>query len=93
LIGQPITADPKGYKPGLFEEGGTISAPNIIPGFNSMSVFHDKYTEDTFLGAPGLLQITIFPSLPINYYGLIGKEIRNLYEQPKNNNLTEAKDD
>jgi hypothetical protein len=91
LIGQPLGADQRGYKPGFFNEGGGISTPNVIPGFNSMSVFHDKYTEDTFLGAPGLLQITILPSLPINYYGLIGKDIRNLYEQPKNNNLTGGK--
>ena len=61
---------------------------NPVKGMNSMSVFHDKFTEDTFLGAPGLLQLTIIPAIPINYYGLIGKEIRNLYEQPKNNNLT-----
>jgi len=54
-------------------------------------VFHDKFTEDTFLGKEGLLELSIIPALPINYYGLIGKEFRNLYEQPKNNNLTGGK--
>ncbi|NBV07284.1 MAG: hypothetical protein EBS06_08660, partial [Proteobacteria bacterium] len=84
LIGQPITAYP-GYDPGFAREGGTVSKiANPINGMNSMSVFHDKFTEDTFLGAPGLLQLSIIPAIPINYYGLIGKSIRNLYEQPAN---------
>jgi hypothetical protein len=91
LIGQPLSADPKGYKPGFFNEGGTISSPNVLPGFNSMSVFHDKFTEDTFLGKEGFLELSILPAIPINYYGLIGKELRNLYEEPKNNNSTGGK--
>jgi hypothetical protein len=89
LIGQPVTADPKYYKNDLTwaHEGGGVSSTNAVPGFNSMSVFHDKFTEETFLGAPGLLQLSIFPAIPINYYGLIGKSIRSLYEKPANNNL------
>lgn len=74
------------------KEGGAVSnLANPVPGMNSMSVFHDKFTQYTFLGAPGLLQLSIVPAIPINYYGLIGKSIRNLYEQPKNNNLTGVK--
>ncbi len=90
LIGQPITADPDYYEKKLTwaNEGGAISAPNVIPGFNSMSVFHDKFTQETFLGKEGLLELSIIPAIPINYYGLIGKELRNLYEEPKNNNST-----
>jgi len=89
LIGQPLSADPKGYKPNGAQEGGTVSQiANPLNGMNSMSVFHDKFTEDTFLGLPILLQLSIVPAIAINYYGLLGKEIRNLYEQPKNNNLT-----
>ncbi len=53
-----------------------------------MSVFHDKFTEDTFLGAEGLLELSILPALPINYYGLIGKSIRNLYDKPASSNST-----
>jgi hypothetical protein len=56
-----------------------------IPGFNSMSVMHDKITEETFLGKPGLLQLSIVPSIPVNYYGLVGKTIRNIYENPTSN--------
>jgi hypothetical protein len=90
LIGQPITADHDYYKNKLTwqNEGGAISSANAIPGFNSMSVMHDKVTEETFLGNSGLLELSILPSIPINYYGLIGKSIRNTYEKPKNNNLT-----
>ena len=85
LIGQPITADVDYYQKKLTwaNEGGVVSSTNSIPGFNSMSVFHDKFTEETFLGSPGLLQLSILPAIPINYYGLIGKSFRNLYEQPK----------
>ncbi|NCA27834.1 MAG: hypothetical protein EBS92_00980, partial [Proteobacteria bacterium] len=87
LIGQPITADPDGYEPGFFNEDGSFVSPaNAIPGMNSMSVFHDKFTEDTFLGKEGLLELSIIPAIPINYYGLIGKEMRNFYERPKTNN-------
>ena len=89
LINQPLSADPT-YKPGGQNEGGTISAANGLNGMNSMSVFHDKFTQYTFLGTEGLLELTIPPAMIINYYGLIGKSIRNLYE-PKNNNLTGAK--
>ncbi len=89
LIGQPLSADLKGYKPNGVQEGGGLSTvANSIDGMNSMSVFHDKFTEDTLLGAPILLQLSIIPAIPINYYGLIGKELRSLYEQPKNNKLT-----
>ena len=90
LVGQPLSADIN-KKIVICEtcEGSLMSkTANPIPGMNSMSVFHDKFTEDTFLGAPGLLESSIIPAIPINYYGLIGKELRNLYEQPKNNNLT-----
>ena len=84
LIGQPISANPR-HDPGFAGEGGTVSKiANPLKGMNSMSVFHDKFTEGTFLGAPGLLQLTIIPAIPINYYGLIGKELRSLYEQPAN---------
>ena len=94
LIGQPLSADPDGYKPGrLNEDGAFVSPAKAIPGMNSMSVFHDKFTENTFLGKEGLLELSIIPAIPINYYGLIGKELRNLYEEPKNNNLTRTKND
>jgi hypothetical protein len=80
LVGQPLKPYP-GYEGASWnQEGGAISLLNVIPGFNSMSVFHDKFTEDTFLGEEVLLELSIIPAIPINYYGLIGKELRNLYE-------------
>lgn len=85
LIGQAITADSEYYNKEMSwaNEGGAISLTNNIPGFNSMSVFHDKFTEDTFLGALGLLQLSILPAIPINYYGLIGKNINNFIDNSK----------
>ncbi len=90
LIGQPLSADPKYYKNSLTwaNEGGFVSSANVIPGFNSMSIFHDKFTEETFLGESGLLQLSIIPAIPITYYALIGKSLRGLYEEPQNTNLT-----
>jgi hypothetical protein len=91
-IGQPITADADYYEKKLkwANEGGGVSSSNVIPGFNSMSVFHDKFTQETFLGKEGLLELSIVPAIPINYYGLVGKSIRGFYEEPKINNLTEG---
>ncbi len=83
LIGQSLSADPKGYKSEWQNEGGAISGANALNGMNAMSVFHDKFTQYTFLGTEGLLELSILPSIPITYYGLIGKSIRNLYEKPK----------
>jgi len=84
-IGQPITVDQDYYNNQLkwANEGGGVSSTNVIPGFNSMSVMHDKWGENSIIGAPGMLQLSITPAIPINYYGLIGKSIRNLYEDPK----------
>ena len=80
LIGQPLSADPDGYKPpnGAYEGAGISNFANPINGMNSMSVFNDKFTEETFLGTPGLLQLSILPAIPINYYGLIGKSLLNM---------------
>ncbi len=88
LIGQPLSADPDGYKPpnGTYEGAGVSNFANSINGMNSMSVFHDKFTGETFLGKEGFLELSIIPAIPINYYGLIGRSIRNLYKEPKNNN-------
>lgn len=68
LVGQPLRPYPGYEGPEWNQEGGAISSPNILPGFNSMSVFHDKFTEDTFLGKEGLLELSILPAIPINYY-------------------------
>ena len=91
MVGQPLSADPEGYVPLTYaHEGATVSnLTNPVRGMNAMSVFHDKLTEDTFLGREGFLELSIIPAIPIIYYGLIGKSLRNLYEQPKNNNLQE----
>jgi hypothetical protein len=92
-IGQPLSADPNYIIPNDTYEGAVISNfANPINGMNSMSVFHDKLTGEAFLGTEGLIELSIIPAIPISYYGLIGKSIRNLYEEPKtNNNLIEIK--
>jgi hypothetical protein len=95
FIGKPLSADPAYKIPSNAHEGALVSnVANPIYGMNSMSVMHDKITEETILGKPGLLQLSIIPSVPINYYGLIGKSIRNIYENPRiNNNPTSKSDD
>ncbi len=67
----------------LFSEEGR----GELSQWNELNVFHDKFTGQTFLGKEGLLELSIPPAMVINYYGLIGKELRKIYEQPKNNNL------
>ena len=61
LIRQPLSADPS-YKDQITwqKEGGTISAANGLNGMNAMSVFHDKFTQYTFLGNPGLIVRLVF---------------------------------
>jgi hypothetical protein len=93
LIGKPLSADinKKIAICGACEGSLMSKLANPIHGMNTMSVFHDKFTQETFLGKPGLLELSIIPAIPITYYGLIGKSIKNLYEQPKNNNSTGEK--
>jgi hypothetical protein len=91
LIGQPLSADPKHIICGACEGSLMSKVTNPVRGMNAMSVFHDKFTEETFLGKPGLLELSIIPAIPITYYGLIGKSIKNLYDQPKNSNSTGGK--
>ena len=39
-----------------------------LPGFDSMSEFHDGWTRDvSWLGKGAMLQISIVPALSINY--------------------------
>lgn len=79
LVGQPLNAKP-GYTPNFVQEGGWISTHTNARGMNAMSVMHDKWGENPIIAKPGVLQFTIIPAIPITYYGLIGKSIRNLYE-------------
>ncbi len=83
LAGQPLTSDLK-YSPRWDQEGGWLSLQaNKAKGMNAMSVVHDKWGENKFIATPGILQISIIPAIPITYYRLVGKSIRNLYEDKK----------
>ena len=94
LIGQPLSADPT-YKDkiGGANEGSPFSnTANYIPGLNSvLAIPHDKFGNDGIASHNGPLQLSIIPFIPIGYYAIIGKSIRNLYEKPKNNNSTGGK--
>jgi len=73
------TSDLKWYST---NEGAPASnALNKTPGLNSaVAVPHDKLTNSGIMSKSPLLEASIIPSIPIGYYGLIGKSIKNLYE-------------
>ena len=69
-------------------EGSYMSTTlNYIPGFNNMSIGHDKITDKGIMSKTGPLQLSIIPAIAINYYGLIGKTIKNTREQQKQNDI------
>jgi len=68
-------------------EGSLISeTTNLIPGMNSMSVMHDKWSENKILKQPVIMQTTIPPATLINYYGLIGKSMKRITNENNNQN-------
>ncbi|NCA27831.1 MAG: hypothetical protein EBS92_00965 [Proteobacteria bacterium] len=94
LIGKPLSADPSYVlEPSSTKEGSPFSnASNTVPGLNSiLAIPHDKFGQNPLINKAPILQLTIPPFIPIGYYGLIGKSIRNTYEQPKVNNSTVGK--
>lgn len=85
LVGKPLSADPTYNGPDWDQEGGGLSnVANPLNGMNSMSVIHDKFAQEKLREAPELLQLSIIPIIPVSYYGLIGKEIRNFYSNTIN---------
>jgi hypothetical protein len=87
LIGQPLSADPD-YEFRLLssKEGSPFSnAVNFVPGLNSIvAIPHDKFGNKGFFSNNGPLQLSIIPFIPLGYYGLVGKSIRDFYEMPNN---------
>ncbi|NCW13278.1 MAG: hypothetical protein EBV82_09015, partial [Chitinophagia bacterium] len=87
-----VTDDPK--EVGKIIAGNNVSEGSIfsetfnkIPGFNSaVAIPHDKFGNEGFASHDGPLQLSIIPFIPIGYYGLLGKTIRNTYEEPNLNN-------
>ena len=86
LIGQPLSADPT-HEITRYSEGSAFSnAANVVPGLNSvLAIPHDKFGNKGLASYHGPLQLSIIPFLPIGYYGIVGKSIRNIYEKKNNN--------
>ena len=86
-------AVPQNKVQGRFAEGSPFSnTVNSVPGMNSIvAIPHDKFGDKGFFSNDGPLQLSIIPFIPVGYYGLIGKSIRNAYEESKTNNETGVK--